>query len=634
MLTTNPLFKFGVDIEAVDADGKTALHRAAMFSDQDKVAWLLNEGLELEARDKEGVTPLHCAVFYMQRAVIKILLSRGADISTKDDQGFTPLHTAASHSSFQSHLVTADLLEAGAPLEAVDDEGRTPLLVALDRNRKEAIEVLIAAGGKTDVADKKGRTALHLAVGCSSRMVEKLLGLTVTIDAADVEGRTALHYAAQKGVKATAMVLLKAGADVQAADKLGRRALDVAEEGAHMKLAEFLRQWLLSPAPGTSSPPPSQPECSSPAAPAACHDGEPGLEEVDNVITERNSLQQQLTTLKSTHEAETSQLHQDKATLQASLRLAEDGQIAMRARLLEAERRAGAGAQLRADNADLARQAAALRGEREAAQRRSDALQLEIDVLQARNAELERQLGEQHAERVRGAAAAAANGDAQALRIRILQEANEAMAGAAAATDRAPVAAATPPLARAIQGAISSLQELPVLKERNRDTAAKPGAAKQAAWQACNQGENSGADGSRGRSAVKRVGGGYAHTPSQPTRAGPDAAARSPAKQQEEAAERPRGTPHSYVPSALKTALLRREELVLGSPSTRASTPQSRTQKWLKDNLQRSKGPASTGLKERRTPGRESFWGSARKTPSVSSKAHKSLIDRFNNPGN
>ena len=55
------------------------------------------------------------------------------------------------------------------------------------------------AGGKTDAADKKGRTALHLAVGCSSRMVEKLLGLTVTIDAADVEGRTALHYAAQKG---------------------------------------------------------------------------------------------------------------------------------------------------------------------------------------------------------------------------------------------------------------------------------------------------------------------------------------------------------------------------------------------------------------------------------------------------
>ncbi len=36
MVTKNPLFKFGVDIEGVDADGKTALHRAAMFPDQDK----------------------------------------------------------------------------------------------------------------------------------------------------------------------------------------------------------------------------------------------------------------------------------------------------------------------------------------------------------------------------------------------------------------------------------------------------------------------------------------------------------------------------------------------------------------------------------------------------------------------
>ena len=33
----SPLARFGIDIEAVDNDGKTALHRAAMFSDTDKV---------------------------------------------------------------------------------------------------------------------------------------------------------------------------------------------------------------------------------------------------------------------------------------------------------------------------------------------------------------------------------------------------------------------------------------------------------------------------------------------------------------------------------------------------------------------------------------------------------------------
>lgn len=61
-------------------------------------------------------------------------------------QGFTPLHTAASHSSFQAHLVLADLLEGGADMEAQDNEGRTPLLLALEGNRKEAIDVLIATG--------------------------------------------------------------------------------------------------------------------------------------------------------------------------------------------------------------------------------------------------------------------------------------------------------------------------------------------------------------------------------------------------------------------------------------------------------------------------------------------------------
>ena len=42
------------------------------------------------------------------------------------------------------------------------------------------------------------------------------------------------------------------------------------------------------------------------------------MQEVDHVITERNSLQQQLAALSSAHETETAQLHQDKATLQVS----------------------------------------------------------------------------------------------------------------------------------------------------------------------------------------------------------------------------------------------------------------------------------------------------------------------------
>lgn len=58
-------------------------------------------------------------------------------------------------------------------------------------------------------------------------------------------------------------------------------------------------------------------------------------------------------------------------------------------------------------------------------------------------------------------------------------------------------------------------------------------------------------------------------------------------------------------------------------------------QKWLRDNLERCKGPGMSALKERLTPGSEykaTGWGSAKKTPLMASKAHKSLIERFNNP--
>jgi hypothetical protein len=50
------------------------------------------------------------------------------------------------------------------------------------------------------------------------------------------------------GVKAIALVLLKAGADLQAKNAQGRLALEIAETGSNTKMVEFLRQWAPQPA--------------------------------------------------------------------------------------------------------------------------------------------------------------------------------------------------------------------------------------------------------------------------------------------------------------------------------------------------------------------------------------------------
>ena len=58
---------------------------------------------------------------------------------------------------------------------------------------------MACSGARTDARDGKGRGVLHLAVGCSSKMVEKFLGLGAGLEAADKRGRTPLHYSAAKG---------------------------------------------------------------------------------------------------------------------------------------------------------------------------------------------------------------------------------------------------------------------------------------------------------------------------------------------------------------------------------------------------------------------------------------------------
>ena len=64
MATTNPLFKFGVDLESVDGEGKTALHRAAMFSDQEKVllpcSSILHSAVERNEPTRAPLVPTGC----------------------------------------------------------------------------------------------------------------------------------------------------------------------------------------------------------------------------------------------------------------------------------------------------------------------------------------------------------------------------------------------------------------------------------------------------------------------------------------------------------------------------------------------------------------------------------------------
>lgn len=86
----------GIDVNAKDDDGDTALHVAAERGDPDILSSLIDAGAEVNAKNKFDVTPLYVAVSarHSEKDVVRILIEKGADLNAMTKKGKTPLSIA------------------------------------------------------------------------------------------------------------------------------------------------------------------------------------------------------------------------------------------------------------------------------------------------------------------------------------------------------------------------------------------------------------------------------------------------------------------------------------------------------------------------------------------------------------
>ena len=119
--------KKNVDINAVDKEGRTALHLAVAFSRMDVVELLVEKGAIKEKRNYLGWTPLHVAVAFEEVDIARFLLEKGVNTEKRNNIGWTPLHAAVGDKNIDMIKL---FIEKGAPMDVVTGTGITPLQLA------------------------------------------------------------------------------------------------------------------------------------------------------------------------------------------------------------------------------------------------------------------------------------------------------------------------------------------------------------------------------------------------------------------------------------------------------------------------------------------------------------------------
>jgi len=272
----------GADVQSKASGGMTALHMAASMQKQtDLSRYLLTLPLDINATTESGMTPLsaaivtgnvpfcqmllekealttgviddkgrtllHLAVSKQLHWLVEALLKRGdIDVNAISSRGWTALHEAAKVDDDGS--LSKLLLSAGADPDAqsVDpassSKGWTPTITAVQKDKANALRVIVAAGANTSLTDHEGWSPLHFA--CAHKkgeLVKILLKAKASTSQSTSSGWLPMHICAFFGFLEGGKLLWKSGASTTALDAEEKSPADYATANKRTKFAQFLR---------------------------------------------------------------------------------------------------------------------------------------------------------------------------------------------------------------------------------------------------------------------------------------------------------------------------------------------------------------------------------------------------------
>ncbi|XP_065583414.1 ankyrin-1-like [Artemia franciscana] len=239
--------------------GQTPLHHAVKIGRADLCKLLIKSGAELDATNAYGKTPLVTAIKDNNSNLVEILLDRGANPNCGEC-----LHLAVQKGRADLCKLPIDKRKSSAEIDAMNAHGKTPLAIAIKANNLNLVEILLDRG-----ADPNYGECLHYAVEKGRVNICKLLiDFGAKLDAMNAKKDTplliairnnnlelviflldrganpncgeCLHLIVQKGRADLCKLLIKSGAELDAANAHGKTPLVTAIKANNLNLVEVL----------------------------------------------------------------------------------------------------------------------------------------------------------------------------------------------------------------------------------------------------------------------------------------------------------------------------------------------------------------------------------------------------------
>uniref|UniRef100_A0A1I8I9Z1 ANK_REP_REGION domain-containing protein n=1 Tax=Macrostomum lignano TaxID=282301 RepID=A0A1I8I9Z1_9PLAT len=210
------LLKSGVNPNAANDDGLTALHQCCIDNSEAMCRLLLEFNADVNARDTEQWTPLHAAATCGHIAICRLLVNSGAELLAVNADGNMPYDICEESGTLD--YIEGEMARRGITQQQIDDTRLVPEKRMLQDVTRifEQSESKAACRQQFNKLDSQGANLLHVACasGFLSVIVYLLDQVRVPLDTRDKDGWAPVHVAACWGQLDAIEALAARGADL------------------------------------------------------------------------------------------------------------------------------------------------------------------------------------------------------------------------------------------------------------------------------------------------------------------------------------------------------------------------------------------------------------------------------------